>query len=135
MALFNHELIAPCGMNCGICRAYLDHSKTKVRGKATHCVGCRPRSKKCAFLKGNCPDLREGRIEFCFQCSKFPCDRLLHLDERYRTRYGMSMIENLEMIKANGIEAFLKNEEKRWSCQKCGGAICVHDRKCYACEI
>jgi uncharacterized OB-fold protein len=45
----------------------------------------------------------------------------------------MSMIENLEYIQKNGIDNFLKKERERWKCSKCGGIICVHNKKCYTC--
>lgn len=62
---------------------------------------------------------------------KVLCDNLKHLDKRYRTKYAMSMIENLVNIKKHGIRYFIKNEKVRWSCPECNGSICVHDRKCY----
>ncbi len=125
------ELIAPCGMNCGICMAYL-REKNK-------CPGCRIFNKsepvsiaRCKIK--NCEDLNKNNLEFCFECNKFPCDRMKHLDKRYRTKYHMSMIENLENIKKLGIREFLKNEKIRWTCSKCGGTICVHRGYCYTCK-
>ena len=47
----------------------------------------------------------------------------------------MNMIENLEYIQKIGINKFLDNEQKRWKCPKCAGLICVHNKKCYNCEI
>jgi hypothetical protein len=47
---------------------------------------------------------KEVKKNFCFKCEKYPCDKLKHLDKRYRTKYVMSMIENLENIKKNGIK-------------------------------
>ncbi len=38
----------------------------------------------------------------------FPCDNLRVLDDRYRTKYGMSMVENLLQIQAKGMGQFLK---------------------------
>lgn len=70
---------------------------------------------------------REGA--FCSSCAGFPCDRLKHLDNRYRTRYGMSEIENLEYIRENGMEKFLEKEHERWVSDK--GVLCVHDKKYY----
>ena len=130
------RLIAPCGMNCGICSGYLawSHSNRKQRGKIYHCTGCRPRDKKCAFLKRQCPSLLNRRIEFCFECSDFPCRRLQHLDERYRKNYKMSMIENLEEIRRGGIEAFLEAQQAKYRCARCEGVVCVHSGRCYDCE-
>jgi hypothetical protein len=74
------------------------------------------------------------RIEFCFECSDFPCPRLQRLDERYRKKYKMSMIENLHQIKEDGIEAFLSTQQAKYRCARCGGVVCVHNGRCYDCE-
>ncbi|MEW6592825.1 MAG: DUF3795 domain-containing protein [Candidatus Hadarchaeota archaeon] len=133
---FRAELVAPCGMNCNICSGYLAFSRQlpKKRGKIVHCIGCRPRNKLCAFLKGRCARLREGRVEFCFECKSLPCRELGRLDERYRKKYGVSLVGNLQMIKKHGVRKFLADERKRWRCPSCGGTICIHNGKCYDCE-
>lgn len=124
------SLIAPCGMNCGICMAYL-RDKNK-------CPGCRGgnenKSKSCLNCKiTNCKVFQKGKVKFCFRCENFPCVILKHLDKRYRTKYNMSMIENLEYIKEFGIKKFVENEKTRWTCPKCGGIICVHKGYCFNC--
>ena len=73
-------------------------------------------------------------IQFCFECAQMPCEKLEHLDKRYRTRYNMSMVENLKEIQKNGIEAFLENQEAKYRCPNCGDVVSVHDRKCYSCK-
>jgi len=124
------SLIAPCGMNCGICMAYL-------RGK-NKCPGCRatgvdnPITRRWCKIK-TCESLQGAKTRYCLQCESFPCARLKHLDKRYRTKYGMSMIANLENIKAGGIRKFVANEKVRWACPECGGTICVHRQYCYHC--
>ncbi len=122
------KLIAPCGMNCGICMAYLREKN--------HCPGCNyPDTNKAAIcvkcIIKNCETIKETK--FCFRCDKYPCTRLKNLDKRYRTKYGMSMIENLENIRGLGIRQFVKNERIRWTCPKCGGTINVHRWKCFDC--
>lgn len=124
------SLIAPCGMNCGICMAYL-REKNK-------CPGCRGPdiNKSVSVVKcqiKNCNELHKNNLKFCFKCSKFPCERIKHLDKRYRTKYNMSMVENLENIKKFGIRKFVKNEKIRWACSQCEGIICVHRGYCYNC--
>jgi len=130
------RLIAPCGMNCGICSAYLawSHIVPRQRGKTIHCAGCRPRDKKCGFIQRQCPPLLNRRIGFCFECSDSPCPRLQRLDERYRKKYKMSMIENLRQIKEDGMEAFLSSQQVKYRCAQCGGTVCVHNGRCYDCE-
>jgi hypothetical protein len=128
--MIKQGLIAPCGMDCGICMAYL-REKNRCPGcngsdenKSVSCLRCRIK---------NCVVLKRGKTKFCIDCDKFPCDRLKHLDKRYRTKYGMSMIENLENIKKWGIRKFVRNEKTRWACPECGGVICVHRWCCSKC--
>jgi hypothetical protein len=124
-------LIAPCGMNCRLCRAY-------VRDKNA-CPGCRggdsSKSKSClACHIKNCEKIVSGKIKYCFGCDSFPCARLNHLDKRYRTKYGMSMIENLNAVRRMGIRRFIENEKKRWACPECGGLLCAHKSECIHCQ-
>jgi len=46
----------------------------------------------------------------------------------------MSMVDNLNFIKKNGIEKFLRSQEEKYRCDECGGVICVHTGKCYECN-
>jgi len=123
--------IAPCGMNCGICLGYL-REKNK-------CLGCRREGinkphhcAKCIIRK--CKNMRDEGSTFCYKCKQYPCQRLKRLDKRYKTKYNMSMIENLEFIKEFGIRKFVKQENKRWKCEKCGGVVCIHRGFCLNCN-
>jgi len=130
-------LIAPCGMNCRICSAYLAREcELKKQGiMRSYCEGCRPRGKNCAFMKKSCELLGEGKVQYCYECEEFPCRRLQGLDKRYRTNYHMGMIENLEFIRDKGMDKFLKKEAKKWRCPECGGVICCHNGICFSCGI
>jgi len=131
------KLISPCGMNCATCASYLaQRNNIKSKGvKMPYCVGCRPRNKNCAFLKKRCTKLAKGEVTFCFECDSFPCEHLVAIDGRYRTRYRMSMIGNLIFIKENGIEKFLEEQEKTWKCPTCDGLISCHNGLCFNCEL
>ena len=121
------QLIAPCGMNCGICKAYLRQNHP--------CHGCRDAEQNKPQTRANCY-LRvcdKRKSDFCYGCTEFPCDRLEHLDKRYKTKYQMSPVDNLKQIKELGLKNFIQEEEKKWACKKCGGIICVHTGKCANC--
>ena len=130
---FSAEMIAPCGMNCGICIAYFGYTMSGKKRKHT-CITCRLRERPCAFIKRKCDKLKDREIEYCFKCTDFPCENLKNLDKSYKTKYGMSTIENLRYIQIYGIKEFLKNEKEKWKCSKCGGVICVHNKTCYNCK-
>jgi len=75
----------------------------------------------------------ESALPFCYTCHDFPCKRLKKLDARYRAKYGMSQIDNLENIRDNGLDEFLRREAGRWTCAQCGSVVCVHDATCASC--
>jgi hypothetical protein len=131
------ELISPCGMNCAICASYLARKNdVKTKGvRMPYCVGCRPRNKNCAFLKKRCIKLSSGEVNFCFECENFPCENLTTIDERYRSRHRMSMIENLIFIKEKTMEKTLEEQQKTWKCIDSGELISCHDGLCYSCEL
>jgi hypothetical protein len=129
-SLNKFSLVAPCGMNCGICMAYLREKN--------QCPGCRGTDIKKPVTRARCKIktckiFQKGNAKFCFECGNFPCDNLKHLDTRYRTKYAMSMVDNLEYIRDYGIRKFIKNEDVRWTCSRCEGTICVHKGYCIEC--
>jgi ribosomal protein S27AE len=128
---FDRSLIAPCGINCGTCMAYL-----RPRNK---CFGCRvdfdSKRKTCNECKiKNCDLLTRTSLEFCYECGIFPCEKMKHIDKRYKSKYRASLIQNLVSIRDIGITSFLKNEGKKWTCPKCGSTLSVHYDKCLKCS-
>ena len=133
--IFTEELIAPCGMNCGLCSSYLAMSRghEKRRGMA-HCTGCRVRKKNCSFIKKKCgPKLQKDQIQYCHECEDFPCEGLRKLDARYQKNYDYSFIENLKLIRDKDIEAVFEKDLARYTCPDCGDILCIHNGKCYSC--
>ncbi len=132
---FTPDLVAPCGMNCGVCRAYLAYSRgvPRKRGSVTHCSGCLPRKKNC-FIKRGCAQLSKNKVRFCYECEKMPCANVDRVDRRYRARYDTSLVGNLREIEENGMQAFLEAQTARFKCPACGDIVSVHDGKCYTCQ-
>lgn len=125
------ELIAPCGMDCGICIGHLRDRKTcpgcndpDDSSKAYHCAAC--------TIK-RCEHLAQSSEASCVDCAKYPCARLRQLDKRYRSKYRMSVIENLGELHRVGVEAFVELERARWACPHCGALVSVHRTACLAC--
>jgi hypothetical protein len=123
-------LIAPCGINCCLCKRY-------VRNKMP-CPGCRGdesfKLRTCAGCRiKNCGKLIEGGFKYCFSCDEFPCALVCRLDKRYAENYCVSIIDNLEQIQKNGIRSFARTENKKWICSKCGAMLCMHKAQCISC--
>jgi hypothetical protein len=128
---FKKALIAPCGMNCGTCIAYL-REKNRCPGCRIYYADKAVSVKRCIIQ--NCIYLEKTKSKFCYECVKFPCQRMKQLDKRYRTKYRTSFIENLLLIKENGIRNFLDFESKRRTCPDCGATLSVHRSFCLECN-
>lgn len=120
--------IAPCGVNCLACSAYLD-------GK-NPCPGCRAPNeaitrkscrncvkKRCAFEQG---------LQWCFECGRFPCSRIKSLAKRYQQNYNVNLVQNGLDAKKD-MDAFLQAQKERFTCKSCGGVINQHHRCCSEC--
>lgn len=122
--------IAPCGMNCFLCLGY-QREKRK-------CPGCRVTDptkmqtcRNCTII--HCEKLAKTKSGFCYKCESYPCTRLKNLDKRYRGKYGMSMLANLKQIKEKGLEVFIQEQEKRWTCPNCDKLLSAHRPVCLHC--
>jgi hypothetical protein len=127
---FNKKLIAPCGINCGTCIAFL-REKNK-------CFGCRIGSEKKAITREmciikNCNHFKNTNSVFCYDCETFPCKRIKQLDKRYSTKYRSSLIQNLLAIKKTGMKKHLENEIIKWTCTNCGSILSIHRENCQSC--
>ena len=127
---FDKIQIAPCGINCGTCYAFL-----RDRNK---CPGCRvysplkPKTRHSCLIK-TCALLAETGSQFCYDCGKLPCKRLNQLDKRYRLKYHTSLVQNLLTIKEVGMDKFLECEVYKWTCPGCGSALSIHIEQCMNC--
>lgn len=126
----SETMIAPCGVNCIACGAFLSKDKTA-------CGGCRASNelitrkscrdcakKKCAFDKG---------LRWCFQCSQFPCSKIKSLNKRYTQNYNVDLVQNGLDAKKD-MSAFWETQKERFTCKACGGIIDQHSKQCSDCQ-
>jgi hypothetical protein len=114
------NLVAPCGIDCGICELYLCKDDPQLRSyllkrgipeEKIPCDGCRA-------IKGNCPVIPEKcetyncvtnkKVGFCFDCSDFPCIMLQPCADRANLLPHNLKVFNLGKIKNKGVEGFIK---------------------------
>ena len=110
------RFFAPCGMNCLVCYRHCRHPKpcpgcrAEDGAKPAHCRSCA--IPICAGEKG---------AESCHACAAFPCGRIRSLDKRYRLRHGISLIGNSQVVRAQGLAAFMEQQKVAFTCPECGG--------------
>ena len=122
------EMLAPCGVLCLACSAYLDKKKPcpgchapLEEQKRKSCMNCA--KKICAIEKGH---------RWCFECIRFPCACIKDLSKRYAKNYDVDLVQNGMEAKEN-MEAFLQALRIRFTCPECGGIMNQHQQKCSVC--
>lgn len=93
------------------------------QGKPEHCRKCRIK---------NC--VAERQITYCFECSEYPCKQVKGLEKSYNIRYHASLMKNSQMVKEQGMAAFLVQQKENYTCPECGGIISIHDAECSECQ-
>lgn len=135
-------LAGRCGIYCGACEfnKAISHPEIKpalskainVPEKDIHCTGCgdldvKSYGKGCKTAK--CCD--DHNVEYCFDCSQYPCADLKAMATDPYPHHHNVLID-LDRINDVGVETWLKEQEKRWSCT-CGESFCWYSNSCSKC--
>lgn len=131
--MFTAEMIAPCGLDCSLCKY--------AQRKSDPCAGCngpddhKPEfcSKECGIIL--CQKRRENGYRFCDECPEGPCEDVMEKENRYTSKYPLfeSPLQNIRDIRSMGMEAFLEKERERFTCKECGAPISVQSGICSGC--
>ena len=157
----NVQLAAVCGTYCGACPAYIARHSTDEQKQmrlqkrnssgpikaqktipdprwmdgilcdgclsggqiASHCQRCA--MKVCAANKEN--------VTRCSDCKELPCYRITNMINTgllHRAEY----LPNLEKIREMGVQEWVKYEDERWRCPRCGLPMSWYDAECPACN-
>jgi hypothetical protein len=112
------SLVAPCGINCGDCEAYLAKDNPALMDKLLAggfkkerlpCSGCRVVEGQCMAIDGTCETYAciVGRgFEFCFECPDFPCTKLNPAADRANVLPHNTKVFNLCFIQRQGLVKF-----------------------------
>jgi hypothetical protein len=148
--MVNRNLVGRCGIYCGSCiiyRAYKDSEQLRQRVAERNncepgeirCEGCQTVltngwnsqewGKNCRIVK--C--LEAKGLDFCYECDIYPNCKEFRALADHSLKYGESLAENLEKIKASEVEEWLEEEAEKWKCLKCGKPISRHLTECHWC--
>lgn len=95
-----NQLLSLCGLNCGLCPMLLGN----------HCGGCGNGNQSCKIAKCS---LEQERIEYCYECRQYPCEKYQHIDEYDSFITHRRQKADLEKARSIGIEKYnLEQQEK-----------------------
>jgi hypothetical protein len=155
------HLAAACGTYCGACPAYIaKHSedeqiKMKLQKKSSSgpakamkgippsnwmdgllCDGClsggmlAAHCKTCNIRLHAANKQKDSR---CTDCEELPCNRITNLINMGRYLHRQEYLPNLKKIREMGVQEWVKKEEERWRCPKCGLPMSWYDAECAKC--
>ncbi len=97
------SLFSLCGLNCGLCPMY-------VRGNCGGCFTGSPCYPTCPIASCS---LRHGNVEYCFECSRYPCKRYDGIDLHDSLISHRNQKKDLAKAGQMGIEAYQAELRKK----------------------
>jgi hypothetical protein len=158
MMKINPDLIAPCGLYCGVCAIYIAHRdhnqkfkerlvelyKGRVPGKGTlpnneklsaediRCQGCLSDDlfMYCRHCEIRACTRKKGYTG-CHQCDEFPCQYI----ENFPMTVGKKVIlRAIPYWREAGTEKWIQDEEARYICPECGNKVFRGVARCNQCK-
>ena len=132
-----------CGLYCGACPVLAATVKGEVEAKAAAwelpakdivCAGCKSRV-LATYCKTECVMrlcARDHGFEFCVECDEYPC-ATVQTFERDGYPHHTLITANSEAIADAGVDAWLEEQGKRWSCSGCGTPFTWYEEECAKC--
>ena len=117
-----HQMTAPCGLDCFNCPMYLANGESLAQGmniepEKAVCKGCRHENGIIPLLITTEPCnaykcIEQKNLEFCCECSDFPCDHLHPYADRASVVPHNMKVYNLCLIKKMGLETWAQQKSK-----------------------
>ncbi len=142
--MVNKDLIAPCGLYCGVCGVFIAarDNNEKFKEKLSTVYGVTPEEINCGGCLSDqrwkfCQQceirscVQEKNYEGCHQCDDFPCDFINNFPVPVGKKVIMRAIPRWREI---GTEKWVEEEEKRYKCPSCGSALFRGAKRCRSCK-
>lgn len=138
------ELLAACGLYCGVCGVRLAHLDDNRKFKERLCTiyGCMPEEIVCEGCYSDvrfklcvtCPIracAQDKGMDGCHQCDDFPCGYI----DNFPIAVGKQVILRATPTRrALGDEKWVEEEEKRYDCPQCGSRAFRGAKRCRSCK-
>ncbi|MBW2622660.1 MAG: DUF3795 domain-containing protein [Deltaproteobacteria bacterium] len=138
------ELLAPCGLYCGVCGVYIAdrNGNDKFKERLTTVYNCSVEEIKCKGCLSDEPFFfcrvcsikscnQEKNFQGCHECDDFPCE----LIENFPLPVGKKVIlRGIPTRKELGTERWVEEEEKRYFCPHCGYKLFRGAKQCRECR-
>ena len=138
------ELLAPCGLYCGVCAIMMAHrdNNQKLKERLAPAYGVSPEGIRCQGCLSDevfvyCTTCaikscnRQKGYEGCHQCPDFPCEHV----NNFPVPVGRKVIlRSVPQRREMGTEKWAAAEEKRYKCPHCGESLFRGANRCRHCK-
>lgn len=145
----NKDLLAPCGLYCGVCAIHIADRDNNFKFKNVlvdvykpftksiddiKCSGCLSENPENIFgYCKSCPIrdcILKKSYDGCYQCDDFPCKFI----DNFPIPVGKKVIlRAIPQWKKLGTEKWVEEEEKRYHCPECGNSLFRGAKRCNKC--
>jgi len=139
-----NEYLSPCGMYCSVCsvQAAIKNNDQELKAKLTSVFGTSPENIVCEGCMSEktfqfamaCPVracTQKKNLIGCHQCDDFPCNNIKNFPiEAARN----NILKSIPRWKELGTERWVAEQEKHFSCSKCGTLLHRYADKCSNCQ-
>ena len=94
-----NPLLSLCGLNCGLCTMQI----------GGHCPGCGQGNKPCKAARCG----MEHGVEYCFECSEYPCQIYEHSDEYDSFITHRNQKTDMKKEMESGIDAYTAEQREK----------------------
>ena len=139
------ELLAPCGLYCGVCAIMMAHrdNNQKLKERLAPLYGVSPEGMCCQGCLSNqvfaycttCPIkscTSQRGYEGCHQCDEFPCQYIDNFPMAVGKKVILRAIPHRREV---GTEKWVRDEEARYTCPECGNKLFRGAAKCNQCKV
>lgn len=149
LTVVKKELLAPCGLYCGVCRIYQAYKDNNLDFKKEilptlndfgvktvediACTGCLSDGVVFHFCQ-SCPIkdcIKIKKIDGCYQCDEFPCKIINEWSDPLDKKVMLRSVVDWRKL---GTEKWIKEEEKRYQCPYCKEQLYHGVTKCKKCN-
>ena len=95
-------LFSLCGLNCGLCPMNLNQ----------YCPGCGggEGNQSCSIAKCS---LQYGKVEYCFQCKNYPCEKYDNIDEFDSFITHQHQKQDMEKFRQLGVNLYSTEQQRK----------------------
>jgi len=140
----NKELLAPCGLYCGVCgiQAAYREDNQRLKEKLAGVYGMKPEDIKCRGCMSDlvfkycqvCPIRKCAQaknFQGCFQCAEFPCQ---HVNNFPFPAGKQEILAAVPEWKKLGTDKWVESQEKKYLCPKCHARTFRGAKRCPKCK-